>query len=119
MKTTLTIALLLISNQAFSGEKYVCQEIDYDADQYKQRTVVLTQLNDKKIEENVAAPFMLELYEAVDVTPDLVVKGDVLTEDVMFAFESKDKSVRFQIYLDELDESTLTLKGIDSSYICR
>ena len=82
--------------------------------------VVLTQIGDEKIEENVPARFYFELFRGPSTLADLETEGTVTTEDVYFAFNSDDNKVHFQTYLDELEESSLTLNNKDrGTFVCR
>lgn len=106
------LALVVSASAQAAGTQYICKELQGD----ETRTVVLTQVGSRKIVEGKKEPFVLELYKTGQKTPLLVAEGTVETEDVMFNFTSADKRTVFGIYLDELDQSYLTLKGQKTSY---
>ncbi|MES3036476.1 MAG: hypothetical protein V4736_01095 [Bdellovibrionota bacterium] len=118
MKTLTVIAVsVLMSSFANANTKYVCREIEGD-----KQTVVLT-LDEKKpvldIKEGVKYKYTLALYRTNTYSPDLEVKGTVETEDVMFDFTSNDKRVSFSIFMDEMDQSNLSIRGEESSqFVC-
>mgnify|MGYP000473180231 CR=1 FL=1 len=107
-KSILVLGLLISSMAQAAGAKYVCTQQGGGA---AARTVVLTQTGDREILENRAEDFRLEVYEAGQVTATLEKDGKVLTEDVMFSFKSDDRAVSFMIYLDEMDQSSLRVRG--------
>lgn len=121
MKKMILTALTLVSTAALAdAQKYVCNEYDRATDALKQTTLVVMQTGEGTLIEGESMPFVLEMYKGANVIPDLTVDGVVLTEDVMFNFESNDKTVQFHLYLDEMNESSLTIEGKDvGSFICR
>ena len=136
MKNLIPAALLLLTTSlSFAGDydKFVCQEYDRATEQLLQNTIVLSQtgegkdkLNDQGEYIGYELPYSLELYEGLDVFPEFSAKGLVLTEDVYFGFEGKDKKgqkVNFTIYLDEMEEAGLVRiadgNEVFSDYICR
>jgi|GEM_PF-1719770 len=121
MKNALIILSLIVSSiSAFGAEKYVCNKYDRRTDKIEQSTVVLTPMQNGRIEEGVPMKYRLELYEGASTSPKMDVEGVVLSEDVSFAFEANDKKTSFHIYLDEMNESSLSLNSKKSGdYICR
>jgi hypothetical protein len=99
--------VMLASAQAFAGSKYVCNE------QGGKKTIVLTGENES-LKEGEKYSYTLELFEKSEVMSDLRVEGTVETEDVMFSFTSNDGKVSFMIFMDEMDQSHLTLNGKDA-----
>lgn len=110
----LAIGLLCTTTSFAAGTKYICKEIEPAKANDLKRTVVLTQKDNTQINEGVAKDFTLELFSTGEKTPLLTATGLVLTEDVMFTFSTKEggaKNVNFNIYLDELNESSLIIDG--------
>jgi hypothetical protein len=108
--TVLTLAG--INAHAAGGTKYICKEIDAED---AKRTVILTQNGDREFSEGEREPFTLEVYKTGQKTPVLTAEGRVSTEDVMFTFRSFDRRTSFHIYLDELDQSALTVNRRSSN----
>lgn len=116
--TILTVCGTALS--AFSAEKYVCVSYNRANDRLSQETIVLTPKLSGEVVEGVPAPYSLELFKGAKVSSLLEVDGVVNTEDVSFDFISNDKKVSFDIFLDEMNESSLTIDGKDhGSFICR
>jgi hypothetical protein len=109
----------VLSASAFAGEKLVCNEYSRRTSKLLQTTVVLTPMKEGEIREGQKFPYRLERFVGAEVMANLEVEGTVLTEDVSFEFTSKDKKLSFHVYMDEMNESGLTLEGKTSSYICR
>lgn len=108
------------SGIASAGEKYVCVEFDRATGDLKNSTVVLQQTGRGEIREGKPMGFSLEKFIGAEIVQDLGVQGTVLTEDVSFLFKSADQKVKFHIYLDEMDQSSLTVNGAArGDYICR
>lgn len=116
----LILALLSFALQANAARPnrqpldFVCKS---ESQTGKSVTVVqLTQINQSEIPENVKIPFQLEIRTVnartgkVETKP-AVVNGYLITEDVHVFFESLDKKVSLRIYLDELYETTLRIRG--------
>jgi hypothetical protein len=101
------IAFLAGSSAHAAGTQYVCKEITGG----NKRTAVLTQDGNQRIREGVEVPFHLEILPSGESVPTLAVRGTVQTEDVMFTFKSQDESVTFGIYLDEMDQAYLSVRG--------
>lgn len=100
--------------------RWVCNEYDRADEKLKQRTVVLAQTDTQGLVEGSALAFSLEMYEGAGVSPKLSVDGKVEHEDVMVDFQSDDGKVGFNLYLDEMNESSLTLDGEDAGdFVCR
>ncbi|MBI2522212.1 MAG: hypothetical protein HYV97_17465 [Bdellovibrio sp.] len=115
MKTALLIVSLLLSVTAnAAGAKYICKE----KTDYQKQTLILTQVSDREIKEGVKERFVLEVYQGYEKEPRLVTKGYVTTEDVMFSFKSDDKKVSAMIYLDELDQTSLSQGRKNTNFDC-
>lgn len=117
-------AMILISTLSLpvmAAEKYVCNDFTHSTNKLGQNTLVLSPLEDGEITEGKPMAYRLDSYEGADVTEKWSAEGNVLTEDVMFEFTSKNKAINFMIYLDEMNESVLTQKGKKNNvrYICR
>lgn len=124
------LLLSILTLSAFAEEKFICQEYDRETEKLLNRTVVLTprgeateKLNDEGEYEAMQIPYSFELYEGIEFFPEISAKGTVLTEDVYFSFTSNDEKVGFSMYLDELEESGLSLisdSGEENAdFICR
>ena len=109
----------VFSASAFAGEKLVCNEYSRRTSKLLQSTVVLTPLKDGVLREGEKFPYRLERFAGAAVMAELEIDGSVVTEDVSLEFTSKDKKVRFHVYMDEMNESGLTLQGKTTSYVCR
>lgn len=120
MKKTIFAVLLFTSSMAFAdGVKYVCTKYDRATDKLENMTVVLQQTGAGELEEGAPMEFYLEVYEGLSYAPEYSAKGTVETEDVMFDFESKDGKITFHIYLDEMEESSLYINGMDlGDFVC-
>ena len=110
---------VMISTSAFAADKFVCTEYDRHYDSLLQTTVVLMPIDKGEIKEGEAFKYSIEVYDGANVTPTLEAEGAVLTEDVMFNFESSDGKTKFHIFMDEMNEAGLELDGVaKGSYIC-
>lgn len=100
--------------------RWVCNEYDRDSNKLKQRTVILSQTDDQGLVEGSALAFAFELYEGSDIGDSMAVEGKVEHEDVNVNFTSADGKVTFGIFLDEMNESSLTIEGEQGGdYVCR
>lgn len=116
-----------LNSQAVVGNEYnfVCRDYSRTTGLDGSSTVVLTQTQKGKVSDGgPARAFRLDFYRQGDPRSDHMPtwkkSGHVSLEDVSMFFVSDDKNVSFNIYLDELDESTLTLKGASKrDYHCR
>ena len=106
--------------------KYVCQEYDRTTEKLLQKTVVLVQAGQAvdKLDENghyiaMEAPYLLEVYEGINFFPIHSVRGTVISEDVNFHFTSEDGTIGFSMYLDEMEESGLSVNNQQSYYSCK
>ena len=124
MKKLLTFALLSVSAfAATTNQKYVCQEYIYGTEKILPRTVVLEQVGpsediydaDEDSEEygwESKTPYSVTIYEnGIKAYPYDRTKGFVLEADVMFEYKSEDGKVGFSMYLDEMNESSLSIDG--------
>lgn len=116
----LFLALAFASTGAIASTSFTCKELDSK----QNRIVILEQIGNAKIVEGKKVPFKLTVLKtpADGSEVALVVletEGTVETEDVMFDFTSKDKKVKFGIYMDELDQSWLKIgKAKTSRFEC-
>ncbi len=100
--------------------RWVCNEYDRADDRLKQRTVILAQTDSQGLVEGSPLAFSFEMYEGAGVSPATSADGKVEHEDVMVNFQSADGKVGFHLYLDEMNESALTLDGAAAGdFICR
>ena len=103
----------------FTGH-LVCSDYDRSTETLKQQTVVLSQRGTAPIVEGRKIPFDLERFESAKMFAGQTSEGTVETEDVMFVFTSNDTKTVFNVFLDELSESGLTIEGKDrGDFICR
>jgi hypothetical protein len=91
--------------------KFVCREFDRDANKLAQRIVVLEQTDAQGLKEGKKLKFNLEVYNGANVGSEQSFAGTAQTEDVNFDFNSNDGKAAFHLFLDEADQSTLTLDG--------
>lgn len=111
-KLTLIFLTSMLSLSAWANTKVVCRETEGP-----RTTVVLTllqknpQLSNGHLNEGQPYDYLLEVYASDVVSPDISAKGTVITEDVLFAFESKDKKINFSLYMDEMDQCSLQIPG--------
>lgn len=109
MKKLFFALSLLIGPAAFAGESYVCKEIGRG-----NHVLKLTQVGDDDIQEGAKYPFYLELYRGKKFMHSQYVT--VTTEDVMFEFQGH--KLTGMIYLDELDQTHLTLNAKEYRFDC-
>lgn len=115
MKTALLITSLFLSITANAARvKYICKE----KTDYQKQTLILTQVSEREIKEGVKERFVLEVFQGNEKTPRIVTKGYVTTEDVMFSFKSEDKKVSAMIYLDEMDQASLSEGRKSTQFDC-
>lgn len=124
MKRFLIVTLFsILSVPVFAGSKYICKELDSKDD--VGRTLILTQVGHAKIEEGKHYNFQLELFQNYNSTPVLSEAVTVTTEDVQVFFKNaKNKRTKLSgtIYLDELDQTSLTIRGprkLEYRFDCR
>ena len=111
-------AFVLISSSTFaSDEKITCNEIVLMNGDVS-RTMVLTKISVRPLREGEKAPYKLELFKGKKNILILSEKVIVETEDVQFMFENKAKKISGMIYMDELDQTSLTLKNEDINFDC-
>ncbi len=96
------------------GRKFICKEL---AD-FEKQTLILTQVKDRPLVEGVKERFALEVYSGYGITPRIAKKGYVVTEDVGFTFKSDDHLVSAFIFLDELDQASLTEGNKTTNFDC-
>jgi hypothetical protein len=122
MKNLSILLALLASSSALAGEKYVCNEYDPTTEQLLQTTVVLTQKGDEPIVEGKSVKFSLELFRGSSTEAEVSVAGKARTNDVKFVFTSDNRKVSFSMYLDEANQSSLSLSSRSSDstiFVCR
>lgn len=117
MKSFLFLASLLISAQSFAGSKFICKEITENEWDQK-RTMILTQEGDERVEEGTKYNFKLEVYDSVNSKPLVSEKVVVQTEDVLFQFSNKAKRIDGIIYMDEPDQTVLTIGKTKINFNC-
>jgi hypothetical protein len=106
MKIALIALALTVSAPAFAGQTYNCREVKSGIGPAT-KSVLLTQIGNTPIEEGRAYQFNLKIADRGRVIVDE--RAVVTTEDVMFFFEVKGKRIAGTIYMDELDQSNLTI----------
>ncbi|MCB9091842.1 MAG: hypothetical protein H6621_03065 [Halobacteriovoraceae bacterium] len=120
MKKFISLLVLAGSFSALARtdyQKYVCQEYDYQTGAVLDRTVVLSPVSDDNTDwdEGEVVSYKLEIYEDQSAwEPEVEIEGLVTVEDVMFQFIGEDnegREVSMMIYLDEMEESWLTIDG--------
>lgn len=118
MKALICGLVLLVSSAAFAeNQKFVCVQYDRGTEQLINKTVVLQQTGAGEFKEGIPMAFFLEIYEGQ--YPVAAYKGVAETEDVMFNFTSNDGKASFSMYLDEMNESSLTIDGNDhGDFMC-
>ncbi len=105
MKSILGLLVLMTATSAFARVQYVCQEQGNRAP----RTMILTQISTGRIQEGVKYVFGLELRDSRTGTVLLAERVNVETEDVMFSFSNRQRTISGMIYLDELDQTWLEI----------
>ena len=73
--------------------------------------------------QGITYPYQLELKSIYPIGSEVfaestVIKGKSWPEDVQTYFESNDKKVKFNMYRDELDQTTLERNGIETRFDC-
>lgn len=121
MKAVLVIFGILIAAAVHAEPvKLVCQKYNRSSGHMLKQTVVLQQTGQGKLEEGTPMKFQLEIFEGSESWTDTSVSGLVETEDVMFKFTSDDGKITFHVFMDELEESSLSIDGKDQGdYVCR
>lgn len=107
------------AQEAEPGVRMICSEYDRDTDKILSGSMMVYQTDNQGMVEGSPLAFSLELYKGPESWTNDEIVGTVETEDVHFFFSSADGSVTMSTYLDELAETTLTVNGVESSYICR
>lgn len=108
---TIAVLSLVLSNSAVAaGAKYICKQTN-DLPGYQKITAILEQNGNSIIKEGKAYPFTLELYQSGERKPFLKRVVFAQFEDVQFTFGNSSEGISGWIYLDELDQSGLNLKG--------
>lgn len=109
MKTLILLPLLLFTSSVFASATYVCH--------HGEQTLILQEIQSKDV-----YGYSPQCGERVDIVADYVVsyqanpnqrpiirKGIVCQEDVGFLFTSLDHSLSVDMFLDELNQTTLTI----------
>ena len=121
----LVLSLLIVTGFTVPAQadenKLVCRELSGDP-----TTVVITLDPGQEsklsrggsLKEGVKYDYTLEIYKKSQAYRDVEAKGQVETEDVMFNFESNDKKITLSVYMDELDQTTLTVDGNSTDMAC-
>ena len=113
------VASAVVSSSAFATGKLVCNSYG-KSQKITQQTVVLTPTK-LEASDGQTVPYLLEIYKGADVTEETSVKGTVYEEDVSFTFTSTNGDIVFNVFLDEMGESSLTVADKQSKelFICR
>ena len=120
MKAALSVLALVLSPLAHADEtsKFVCQQTHLEAGQSR-HTMVLKEIGAAPIKEGVEAKCQFLLFNDTDRAPEIATVVSVTTEDVMFNFESKKHGISGIIFLDEYDQTSATINGVDMRFTCK
>ena len=119
LRSIVVLSVAFSALSAAAAEKFVCVQYSRTSEKLQQNVVVLTKQDDGPLSEGDNIPFVLEQYKGIQGVPAISVEGKVSTEDVNFEFVSKDKKVKFHLYLDEAAEAGLRVNGVKKGdYIC-
>jgi hypothetical protein len=99
--------------------RWVCRDYDRATEKLGQRTMILEQTDKKGLTEGEKLAFSLSLYEGAETYPSREADGHAETEDVVFSFASDDGSLSVHLYLDELGETSVTVDGQESDFLCQ
>lgn len=118
----LTLPLLVITSSAFADRsreaiQYICKELP-NRGNFDKQTLVFTQIGTGNLTEGVKYPFKLQIFAKHNRQPIVSTTVTVETEDVMFGFESKKDDLSGMIYLDELDQASLTIRNQTRNFDC-
>lgn len=118
MKSLILIAGVLFSTMSLAAsEKLVCREQSGE-----NMTVVVTTFAELPVteNENLDERFeaTIEIYGKETTSPKISIDGIVETEDVMYNFKSLNKKVSFSAYMDEMDQSSVTVNGKRTRLVC-
>lgn len=118
-KTVAGILSLLITKSIFAADlKYVCAETDKDNKvKVNGKTMLVTQLNSSQQTDGSSNPYLIELFSSNSDVAELKLKTMSEQEDVILDLK-KDKQNHLRIYLDELNQVYLTVKGKESEFNC-
>jgi hypothetical protein len=119
MKITISLLVLAIAQNIFANDlKYVCAEID-QAEKVKAngKTMLVTQLNSAVQTDGVSNPYLVEIFSQNSDVAEAKFKAISKQEDVILDLK-KDRKNHVRIYLDELNQVYLTLKGRESFFNC-
>jgi hypothetical protein len=122
----LAISLLVTANifaatkTASAGLKYICYEVDNNLDQVVLgKKLIITQLDNAKLSEKKGSPFLIEVYEDFKNIPSVKVKAISSIEDVIVKITDKKKKILVNMFLDELNQTTLVIDGkTNSNFDC-
>jgi hypothetical protein len=86
-------------------------------------SVQLKQMTGESFKENEKVPFAVAIKSVRPIGQEVLIRpvvytGQLETEDVMVNFASDDSKVQLSIYLDELDQSSITIEGKTTSLNC-
>lgn len=99
---------------------YVCADYDRSSDKVGETTVVLSNRGEGEVSEGRPHPFAIDIYAGAETWNPRSAEGTVETEDVYWAFTSSDRKIGFNMYLDEMTESELTIDGHGrGDFVCR
>lgn len=119
MKILLALsALVALSSTAFAGDQFVCQGIKGSEGNILNVNVLSSNSRDG---ENFPVHLILSNEDGVEFDG----KGVGEQEDVNFTFKAQARSaaneilsIEGQIYLDELDQTSVTFNGVDYRFDC-
>jgi len=116
MKLALVALALTISAPAFAGQNYNCREVKSGIGPAT-KSVLLTQIGNLPIQEGQSYNYNLKIADRGQVIVNE--RAVVTTEDVMFFFEVKGKRISGTVYMDELNQSSLTIGNQSFTLECK
>lgn len=121
MKKLILTILLFASSNAFAGyyDKIACSGYDSETGVLNQFVLILEREGPNEIFDGQVTPYHMSIYNGIHFSPIHSVKGKVYSEDVYFGFTSDDERIKFELYLDEMEQGELTINGRSYDYVCR
>lgn len=116
MKLAIIALSLALSAPAFAGQTYNCREIKSGVGPAA-KSMLLTQIGNTPIVEGQPAYFNLKIADKGVIIVNA--RAVAMVEDVMFQFEVKGQNISGTIYLDELDQTSLTLGQKNFRFECK
>lgn len=117
MKFVFALLLASASTLSFAGEKYICREIG--GDEYQPKKLIVTQVGDAPIKEGKVYSFKLEIFEGNSSTPIVSESVNVRTEDVMFRMTNTARKISGMIFMDELDQTSVSVGRKEYRFDCQ